>query len=155
MRDANPETITGTLWWYKILPLIVFNIIRVKQNLHMRGKKPIKILGTVASSKSCVHGQLGGIWESMWGFVMKSPHFTSSIRDKWHRWKSRPTSKGRYVSSIATVRTLLAHGKTLYERRFGEPFKGPNNAFWSNGWISSVFTERSDENSSIWQKKTF
>ena len=80
------------------------------------------------------------------GFVMESRHVnTSSIRDKWHRWKIRPTSKGRYVSSIATVRTgwkvvvrfygchcylrnvqdLLADAKTPYERRFGEPFKGP------------------------------
>ena len=27
-----------------------------------------------------------------------------------------------------------------------------NNTLWSNDWISSVFTERSDENSSIWQE---
>ena len=28
-----------------------------------------------------------------------------------------------------------------------------NNTFWSNGWRSSVFTERSGENSSIWQER--
>ena len=70
---------------------------------------------------------------------------TSSIRIKWYRWQSRPTSEGRFFSSIATVRTgwrrwsdsmecccclrkvqdLQVDGKTLYERRFGEPFKGP------------------------------
>ena len=37
----------------------------------------------------CTYGQLDGIWESMWGFVMVSQHFnTSSIRDKCHRWDS-------------------------------------------------------------------
>ena len=59
--------------------------------------------------------------------------------------ESRSTSKTRYFSSIASVRTgwkvvsdsgecychlrnvqdLLADKKTRYERRFGEPFKGP------------------------------
>ena len=39
MRDVNPETITGTLSWYKILPLSGFNHIRAKQNPHMRRGK--------------------------------------------------------------------------------------------------------------------
>ena len=39
MRDVNPETITGTLSWYEILPLNGFNLIRAKQNPHMRRKK--------------------------------------------------------------------------------------------------------------------
>ena len=53
---------------------------------------------------------------------------------------------------LRNVQDLLADGKTPYERRFGEPFKRANNTFWSNGWISSDFTERSGENSSIWQE---
>ena len=35
----NQETITGTLSWFKILPLSGFNLIRVKQRLHMRRKE--------------------------------------------------------------------------------------------------------------------
>ena len=66
MRDVNLETITGTQSWYKILPLTGFNLIFVKQNLHMRRKKKhFKILGTDASTESCIHRQLDGIWESM------------------------------------------------------------------------------------------
>ena len=65
MRKVNLETITGTLSWYKILPLSGFNLIRAKQNLHMRRKKLIQILGTVASTKSCENVQLDGIWKSM------------------------------------------------------------------------------------------
>ena len=39
MKDVNPEAITGTLSWCKILSLNGFNLIRAKQNLHMRRKK--------------------------------------------------------------------------------------------------------------------
>ena len=78
---------------------------------------------------------------------MESPHFnTSPVPDKWHRWKSHPTSKGRYVSRVLlqsgrderwwsdsmecycylrNVQDLLADGKTPHEWRFGEPLKGP------------------------------
>ena len=41
---------------------------------------------------------------NVWSFNMESPHLnTSSIRDQWHRWKSRSTSQRRYISSIATI----------------------------------------------------
>ena len=39
MRDVNQEAITGTLSWFKILPLVGFSPNRVKRNLHMRRKK--------------------------------------------------------------------------------------------------------------------
>ena len=43
--------------------------------------------------------------ENMWRSFMESPHFnTSSIRDKWHRWKSYSTSKRRHFCSTATIR---------------------------------------------------
>ena len=38
MSDVNLKTITGTLSWYKILPLNGFNPTCAKQNLHMRRK---------------------------------------------------------------------------------------------------------------------
>ena len=39
MTIVNLKTITGTLSWYKILPFSGFNLVRAKQNLHMRQKK--------------------------------------------------------------------------------------------------------------------
>ena len=68
----------------------------------------------------CVYGQLDGIWESMWGFVMESQHFnTSSIRDKCHRWDSVEC-----YCHLRNVQDLLADGITPYERLFGEHSKG-------------------------------
>ena len=34
-----------------------------------------------------------------------------------------------YFCYLRNVQDLLADGKTPYERRFGEPFKGPKNPF--------------------------
>ena len=94
---------------------------------------------------------------------------SSSIRTKWHCWKSRTTSERRNFSSTATIRIrwklvgwfygmlllfakdLLADGKTPYERRFGEPLKGPVVPFGATVELSSDFTERSIKTLSIWQ----
>ena len=38
----NPETIIGTLSWYKILPRNGFNLIRVKQRRHKRRRKSLR-----------------------------------------------------------------------------------------------------------------
>ena len=93
---------------------------------------------------------------------MESPHFnTSSIRDKWHRWKSRSTSKRRHISSIATVRTrwkvvVWLYGMPLLSAKRPRPpgrwedalwktirktIQMADHSFWSNGWISSYFTK--------------
>ena len=56
MRDVNQEAITGTLSLFKILPLNGSNLIRVKQNLHMRRRKVCR-----NSWSRRKHGQLDGI----------------------------------------------------------------------------------------------
>ena len=89
-----------------ILPLNGFNLIHVKQRLHMRRREvcpnswsrhPNQMLFTPIAQWT--------FGENMWRSFMESPHFnTSSIRDKWHRWKSYSTSKRRHFCSTATIR---------------------------------------------------
>ena len=81
---------------------------------------------------------------------MESPNIdTPSIRDEWGCRNSSTQSKRRNFTSIARIRfgwwadsmecycylgnvqDLLAGGKTPYERRFGEPFRGPIIHFWA------------------------
>ena len=129
----------------------------------------VKILWTVTQTECCIHRQLDGIWESMWRFIMKSHHFnTSSIRDTWHRWKSRSRSKRRYICSILTLRTgrkvvvwqwnAIAICETFGRREdatwktIWRTIQRTNHSLWSNGWVSSCLTEISGKNSSIWQK---
>ena len=136
-------------------------------------RKNVKNLGAVAHTESCTNRQLDGILESMWRFIMESPHFnTSSIRDKWHCWKSRSTSKRRYFSSIATVRTrwkvvVWLHGMLLLSAKCPRPpgrrensvwkticrtIQRANNTIWSIGWTLPYFTARFIKNTSIWKE---
>ena len=121
-----------------------------KQNLHKSRRE----------HRNCKYRQLGGIWESMWGFVTESPHFnTSSNRDKWHLWKSRPTSKGRYAgcivkNAIAIPKCPRALGRreNVTRQTIWRTIRASENLF-KLGWRPSVFTARSGENSSIRRSK--
>ena len=78
---------------------------------------------------------------------------------------------------LRNIQDLLSDGKTPYERRVGEPFKGPSipfgtlaeltggweNSMWktirrtahsigSNGRVSSNFNERSIQTAPIWEE---
>ena len=153
----NPETLTGTVSWCKILPLNGFNPTRAKQKLHMRRKKRFKIIGAVAQTESCIHRQLDGILESMWRFIMESPHFnTSSIRDKRYCWKSGTKSRRRNFSRTATNRigwTMMGwfdgllslsakcprppgRGQNSLWKTIRRTIQRINNSFCSNGGIS-------------------
>ena len=119
--------------------------------------------------------QFFGILQILWSLIMESSNFdTSSIRDKWHCWKSRKTSERRNFSSIATIRIgwtmvgwffgmLLLFAKCPRPRgRWGgslwktvwRSVQRTKNAFWSNGRISPDFTTRSVRTSSTWQESS-
>ena len=138
-KDVNPETIIGTLSWCKILPLSGFKLFRAKQKLLRRRTDNSIEFGKAREDLSWNH-----------------PHFnTSSIRDTWHRWKSRSSSQRRHISSIATVRIgwkVLGgfYGMQLPSAKCPRPLgrrenatwktiwriiQRASNTFWSNGWI--------------------
>ena len=117
-----------------------------KQRLHKRRKRVYESTLSRHKKQSYLYGQFIGIWKILIRSMVESPHFnTSSIRDEWYCWKSRTTSERRNLSSIADISIgwktvgwfygmlLLSakcpwpHGRkeTPYERRLGEPFKGP------------------------------
>ena len=50
-----------------------------------------------------------------------------------------------------TFKISCLMGRSI-RKAFWRNIQMANNTLWSNDWISSVFTERSDENSSIWQE---
>ena len=62
--------------------------------------------------------------------------------------KSRRDSMECYCY-LRNVQDLWSDGKTPYEQRFGEPFKGPapGNSFWFSGRISSYFCEKTSQDS--------
>ena len=143
MREVHLETITGTLSWSKILPLGGFKFISAKI---WDGKKFVKILGAVRTAESHLHWQfigIGQICEDLsWNHRTSTRHRseTNGIAERAARRVKEGTSTVLLQSGLdekwwagcmecccylRSVQDLLADGKTLYERRFGEPFKGP------------------------------
>ena len=148
MRRVNHGTITGTLSLFKILPLNGFNPIRAKQRLHRRRKR-------VKESSSSLHKsqklftrtinslEFGKSCEVLsWNHRTSTPHRseTNGIAERAVRRVNEGTSAILLQSGLderwcthsvecccylRNVQDLLADRVTPYERRFGEPFKGP------------------------------
>ena len=116
------------------------------KNFSGDGKEFKKVSRAVGEAGSHLHWQFIGIWQILWRSIMESSNFnTSSPRDEWCCWKSgaqstRGTSAVLLQSGLdgqwwadsmecfcylRNVQDLLEDGKTLYELRFGEPFKVP------------------------------
>ena len=90
---------------YKILPTQWIQSYPCKTKTSHETERSLSKFLEPSHKPKAVYRQLNGIWECMWRSIMESPLFnTSSIRDKWHRWKSRSTNKRRYFSSVATIR---------------------------------------------------
>ena len=84
---VNHESVTGTLSWYKILPLNGFNLIRAQQRLHRRRKRVCESFSSRHTSQK-----------------LFLPFNTSSIRDKLHCWKSGTQKQGRNFCNIVAIR---------------------------------------------------
>ena len=132
------------------------SVLSCKQNLHMKRKKLIKILGAVVSTESCKYRQLDGIWENVWSFY----HGTTALQhliDPRQMASLREPSKvvvSFYGMLLLSARCPRPPGRweTAIRKTIWRTIARGNKTFWSNGWKSSVFTERSGENSSIWQE---
>ena len=86
------------------------------------------------------------------------PHFidlrqVASLKKPSDEWRWSDSTECYCYCYLRNVQDLQVDGKTPYERRFGEPFKGTIIPFRSNGWISSDFDKRSIKIFSIWQEK--
>ena len=145
-KEVNPRTITGTLSWYKILSLNGFNLIGVKPKLRKRHRKVYtsflhrhrsqklsKTENSLVMSKSCE--------ELTRNHRTSTPHrsATNEITERAVRRVKEGTSAVLLQSGfdekwwsdsmecfcfLRNVQDILADGKTPYERRFGESFKG-------------------------------
>ena len=122
------------------------------KNFTRNPEKLAKVPAAREETKSHLHWQFLGIRQSLWRSLLESLHVnTTQIRDKCECWKSSAQSKGRHFCGIVAIGSkwklvgrfyglftylrnvtdVLSDGKTPYERRFGQPFKGPNIPFGS------------------------
>ena len=161
MKVVNLETITVTQSWYKIQLLNGCNKIRAKAHpLPKQTDKP----KVIYSDNSLEFGKV--CEELSWKHCTSTPHYseTNGIVERAVRRVKEGTSAVLWQSDLdeklwpdsmecdcylRNVRELLSDGKTLYERRFGEPFLRTSDSVWPHGRISSYFCERPVKTPSI------
>ena len=146
-EDVNPETITGTLSWYKILPLNGYSRTRAKQkSSHETEKSLLKFLEpshtpkVVFTDNSMEFGRACEVLS--WNHHTSTPYRseTNCIAERAVRRVKEGTSAVLLQSGLderwwsdsmecncylRNVQDLVADGKTPCEGRLGEPFKGP------------------------------
>ena len=142
-RDVNLETITGTLSLFKILPLLGFNPFRAKQRLHWRRKRVSESSSSRRKNqkllKRIIHWNWGNPVKNYDGVIEPHRSETNGIAERAVRRVKEGTSAALLQSGLdekwwagsmecscflRNVQDLVAEGKTRYERRFVEPFKG-------------------------------
>ena len=147
MRKVNHKTITGTLLLFKMLSLNGFNPIRAKHRLHRRRNrvyessssrhKKTKVIYTHNAlefeksredlswnhrTSTPLRSETNGIAERAVRRVKEGTLIVllqSGLDEKW--WVD--SMEG--FNGLRNLQDLLTDVETLYERRFGEPFKGP------------------------------
>ena len=93
------------------------------------------------SRKSFTLTKFIGIWQILWRFIMESSNFdTSSIRDKWHRWKSGTQIKKKR-NVCCTVAIGLgwkvvgrSYGVLLLSAKCPRPPGRWENSVWKTIW---------------------
>ena len=147
MKVVNLETITDTLSWYKSWQLNGFNHISAKPKLHIKQKRAFKNSwsrrGNQESFTFTISLEFGKACEALsWNHCTSTPHrsetngtaeravrrmragtsavlLQSGLEEKW--WADSMECH----CCLRNIPDLLFCGRTPYERRFGEPFKGP------------------------------
>ena len=134
----NLGTITSSLPWYKTSPFSGYNLIRVKPKLHRRRRRIHESFQS--RHRSYLYERCIRLWQILWRSIIESSNFnTSSIRDKWHCWKSRSTCERRHFSSIATIRigwkvVGWCYGMLLLSARCPKPPDRREISKWTKIW---------------------
>ena len=152
MTIANFETITDMHSWCRTWPPNGSRRTRAKPKLYRKPREAFKSSWSPIGSQKSFTLKFPGIRQSLWRSLLESLHvYTTQIRDKWDCWESSAQSKGRHLCCIVAIRSewklvgrfygmlhslrnvtdLLSDGETPYERRVGQPFKGPTIPFGS------------------------
>ena len=151
MKIANLETITDMQSWCRTWPLNGSCRIRVKQKLHKKPREACKSSwsprGTQKSFTLTIPWNSAKLVKISPGIIVRQHHtdrkqmgllrerrvkegtsavlLQSGLNENWS------ANSMECYTYLRNVTDLLSDGKTPYERRFGQPFKGPIIPFGS------------------------
>ena len=147
MKVVNPETITDMQSWCKTWPPNGSSRVRAKQKLHRKLKEGCKSSWSPNRKPKVIYAdnslEFGKACEDLsWNHSTSTPHRseTNGIAERAVRRVMEGSSAVLLQSGLneswwadsmecftylRNVTDLLSDGKTPYERRFGQPFKGP------------------------------
>ena len=146
MNLVKMETITNTLLWCKILLLNGFNLIGAKQKKDMRLRKVYQNSWSRRTDRKlytqttrCNLGKRVKVYHGITALIhLIDPRQIASLKEPFEKkryfqqycssqdWMKRWWSDSmECFCCLRNVQDLLESGKTPYERRFGESFKGP------------------------------
>ena len=159
--------------WCRTWPPNGSSRIRAKQKLQethrslQRFLEPNRNPRVIYTDNSLEFGKAGE--DLSWNHCTSTPHRseTNGIAERTVRRVKEGTSAvllqsglnvKRWADSmecytyLRNVTDLLSDGKTPYERRFGQPFKGPINSIWFSVWVLPYNCEGSVKHPSIWKE---
>ena len=143
------------------------------QNKNFSGnwKDLTEVLGADEETKSQLHWQFLGIWQSLRTPILKSLYVnTSPFRDKWDCWKSSTQYWTRDLCSIVAIRSgwkmvggfygmlplsakysrSLDWRENTLQKAIRRTLQRTNNSVWLDGWISPCFHERHVKTPPVW-----
>ena len=134
----NLETIIDMQPWCKTWPPNGSSHIRAKQKLLRKHKRSLqKFMEPNGKPKAIFTANsldFGKACEDLsWNHCTSTPHRseTNGIAERATHILKEDTSTGRFLGILRNIQDLLSDGKTPYERRFGQTFKGPVIPFGS------------------------
>ena len=153
MKDVNLETITDTQLWCKIWPLNGFNLIHAKRNVPRKHERVYESFLSRHKSQKLftltIRWNLEKLVKISPGIIARlhriDPRRMVLLMERYAAQKEgtsavllQPGLDEKWwlilwnaVAFLRNVQDLLADGKTPYERRSGEPSKGPIIPFGS------------------------
>ena len=106
VKKVNPVTIIDTLLRYKIGQRSGYNPTHVNKNFPGDPEEPNEVPRADEETKSQLHWQFLGIWQSLWRSFRESLYVdTTQIGNKRDCWESSTLSEWRYVCSIVAIRS--------------------------------------------------
>ena len=155
--------LSAFLFWPCDFPTYQLCPKETQRNLY-KFSEPDRKPKVIYTDNSCEFGKV-------WSFLELLYVDTTQIRNKWDCRKCSANSEGRHLCCIVAIRSdnwwadsmecytylrnvtdLLSDEKTLYERRFGQPFKGPIIPVGSLVEYHPFYCEGPIKNPSIWKE---